>query len=91
MVHSYVISCCQPRVLTASIILSAHPFAQDLALPSLMSLLISTYLLTMGMNDDDEEFKRDMALNQKASQSVELAPRGKLVFATGKNAFPSSS
>lgn len=61
----------------------AYTYAQDLAIPSFVSLVVSTYLLTLGMDDDDAEFKKEMEINQKNTKMAELAPRGKLVFATG--------
>ncbi len=63
--------------------ISAFPTMRDLVLPSLASLVISTFLLTLGMPDKDEEFEAEMAANQKNAVTAELAPRGKLVFATG--------
>jgi Na+/H+ antiporter NhaD/arsenite permease-like protein len=63
--------------------ISAFPTIRDLFLPSLVSLVISTYLLTWGMPDPDPEFEKEMAANQQNAITTELAPRGKLVFATG--------
>ncbi|EWM26670.1 Na+/H+ antiporter [Nannochloropsis gaditana] len=63
--------------------ISALPTMRDLAVPSLVSLLISTYLLTWGIPDTDREFEEEMARNQQNAVNTELAPRGKLVFATG--------
>lgn len=63
--------------------ISAFPTMRDLVLPSLVSLVISTYLLTWGMPNSDPEFEKEMAASQQNAVTTELAPRGKLVFATG--------
>lgn len=60
--------------------------AQDLVIPSAVSLVVSTWLLTRGLDEeDDKQFAAEVAAQSAANAKVDLAPRGKLVFATGQS------
>jgi hypothetical protein len=47
-------------------------------------MVVSCWLLTRNMDkEDDAEFVREVEAQSKANAAIDLAPRGKLVFATG--------
>lgn len=53
-------------------------------LPSAVSMVVSCWLLTRNMDkEDDAEFVREVEAQSRANAAIDLAPRGKLVFATG--------
>lgn len=56
--------------------ISAFPTMTSLFLPSVVSVILSTYLLQRQIPEDEE-------VDEKAQEQTELAPRGKLVFAVG--------